>query len=191
MAIFKNSLSKKGIWYIFSVCAFPVHVWTIILFLRDYSWISERTNAGDAIGVGSYGLLIALVESLFVFIVVYGINFVLSKFYSELKRIGIISILVLVTMTWAILGQLYFLLEINLPSSILRVMMVGGHPLWVLYGSLIALTSLSLALPLYFQLKSTKIQNVLFSFVDRLATLTGLYLFLDFCGLVIVIIRNV
>ena len=61
--------SKQGLWNLFLICAFPLHVWTIILAFRDFSWVTERTNSWDALGVVSYGLIFALIESVAVFLV--------------------------------------------------------------------------------------------------------------------------
>jgi len=45
---------------LFLISAFPLHVWTLLLAFRDFSWLTERTNLWDAIGVLSYGLIYAL-----------------------------------------------------------------------------------------------------------------------------------
>src|SRR3972149_6026554 len=47
--------SKKGLWTLFLMCAFPLHVWAFILSFMDFSWVAERTNTWDALGVISYG----------------------------------------------------------------------------------------------------------------------------------------
>jgi hypothetical protein len=61
---------KKGLWLLFSATAFLIHVWAILLIFQDLSWLAERTNMWDAIGVGAYGLVLALVESVFLFLIV-------------------------------------------------------------------------------------------------------------------------
>src|SRR5512143_2388513 len=59
--------SRQGLWSLFLMCALPLHAWTLILAFRDLSWLTDRTNAWDAVGVLSYGLLFALVESVLLF----------------------------------------------------------------------------------------------------------------------------
>ena len=61
--------SRQGLWFLFLISAFPIHFWTLILVFRDISWLTERTNAWDAIGVASYGMVFAFVESVVIFLV--------------------------------------------------------------------------------------------------------------------------
>ena len=59
--------TRQGLWSLFLMCAFPLHAWTLILAFRDISWLTDRTNAWDAVGVTSYGLVFAFVESMVLF----------------------------------------------------------------------------------------------------------------------------
>ena len=190
MGIFKNRFSKNGFWLLLSTCAFPIHVWTLILFFRDFSWVSERTNSWDAIGVGSYGLLIAFIESLFVFFIAVGLSFFLPNKWSEDKRTSIIGMVVLLVAFWAIIGQLYFLMEVQIPVRFLQVVARNSHPLWILYGIVLVFIGTTLALPGYILYRSVKAQKNIIDLFDRLSTLAFLYFFLDICGLVVVAIRN-
>ena len=61
--------SRQGLWSLFLTCAFPLHFWTLILVFRDISWLTDRTNAWDAIGVASYGMIFAFTESVVIFLV--------------------------------------------------------------------------------------------------------------------------
>ena len=54
--------TRQGLWTLFLMCALPLHIWTLILAFRDLPWLTDRTNAWDAFGVMSYGLIFALVE---------------------------------------------------------------------------------------------------------------------------------
>jgi len=187
----KKGLSKRSLWLLFSVCAFPVHVWTFILFFRDFSWISERTNSWDAIGVGGYGLLIAFVESVFVFLLAFTLSYLLPKKWSDCKKVAIIGILVLLIAIWAIIGQLYFLTGFRFPVSWLTAIALNPHPLWIVYGCLLAIVVPSVFFPIYGIYKNEEIGIRLSHSFESLTSLTSLYLFLDVVGLFIVIIRNV
>ena len=57
----------RDLWKLFSNAGVLTHIWTFILFLRDFSWLNERTNVWDAFAVGAYGLVTAFIESIFVF----------------------------------------------------------------------------------------------------------------------------
>lgn len=191
MDIFKKRFSRKGLWTVFAVGAFPLHVWTLVLFFRDYSWIAERTNSWDAIGVGSYGLLIAFVESIFVFFIASALRFVLPVCWVEDQWVTLIGILLIYCEVWTILGQLYYLMDLSLPIKLLNFLTSQAHPLWFLYGGMLVAVGLPLMLTIHFQIRNPKFRSGLYLFFDRVALLTSLYLFLDFLGLVIVLLRNV
>ena len=119
--------SRQGLWTLFLVCAFPFHLWTIILAFRDFSWVAERTNAWDAIGVAAYGMLFALFEGLVVFLVAVLLGFLVPRIWNE-KRIALLSVLVLITALWAMMGQLYFLWNIPFPEGLIRFLAGSDHP---------------------------------------------------------------
>jgi hypothetical protein len=183
--------SKQGLWSLFLICAFPLHVWTIILAFRDFSWVTERTNSWDAIGVVSYGLIFAFVESLLVFLVATLLGFFISKKWDENRRIVLMGMLVVLTSLWAIIGYLYFMLHVSLPGGTILFMAGLAHPLRFLYAVSMALVGLTIALPAYFILRSEKFFKGMQALFERLSLLTQFYLFFDVVGLVIVIIRNV
>jgi len=182
--------SKFGLWQLFTAIAFPLHIWAIVLILMDISWIAERTNYWDAIGVASYGLMFALFESLLFFGILVLIGFIFPKSWNESKRITLLGSLILLTTIWAMLGQLYFLLEISLPVGIIQFLASQAHPLWILYATLLILVAPTVMLVAYFAAYSEKFQRAFLTLIDRLSPLMGLYLFLDVVGIVIVIIRN-
>ena len=189
MAIF-NRYSRSGLWLLFLSTAFPIHLWTIILVLRDFSWVAERTNAWDAVGVAAYGMMFAFVESVFAFAIVVLVGFVLPKQWDEKKRISFLGLLVFLVALWAIIGQLYFLLNIDLPSGLIMFLVGSGHPLRWIYAGLFILVSLTLVVPVYFFIRSEKVYRSIYNFIDRLAVLSAIYLVFDGISLVVILIRN-
>ena len=183
--------SKQGLWFLFLICAFPLHVWTIILAFRDFSWVTERTNSWDAIGVISYGLIFAFVESIFVFLVAVLLGFFVSKKWNEDRRIALIGLMVLITSLWAVLGYLYFMQNVSFPGETILFMASLAHPLRFLYAVSLALVIPTVVLPAFLVLRSEKFLQGLQGFFERLSLLTQFYLVFDFVGLVIVIIRNI
>ena len=183
--------SKQGLWSLFLICAFPLHVWTIILAFRDFSWVTERTNSWDALGVVSYGLIFAFIESVVVFLITILLGFLTSKKWSEDRRIALMGILVFVASLWAMVSYLYFLLGVSIPGEAILFLANLAHPLRFLYVVSLILIIPTVALPAYFVLKSEKFLKGVQGFFERLSLLTLFYLFFDFVGLVIVIIRNV
>lgn len=189
MAIF-NRYSRSGLWLLFLTTAFPIHLWTIILVLRDFSWVAERTNAWDAVGVAAYGMLFAFIECVFVFAIVVLVGFVLPKQWGEKKRIAFLSLLVFLVALWAIVGQLYFLWNLNLPPALTMFLAGSAHPLRWLYAGLFVLVSLTVVVPVYIFIRSEKVSSSIYNIVDRIAVLSAIYLVFDGIGLVIILIRN-
>lgn len=183
--------TKSGLWTLFLICAFPLHIWTFILAFRDFSWVSERTNSWDAVGVVSYGLLFAFIESLVVFLVASLMGFLVSKKWEEKQRITLLGTLVTIASLWAIAGYLFFMLNASVPSGFILFASGLAHPLRFLYAVALVLVGITVTIPVFFILRSKKFMQGLQGLFERLSLLTMFYLFFDFVGLVIVIVRNV
>lgn len=173
------------------MCAFPIHAWAILLAFRDISWVAERSNMWDAIGVFSYGLIFAFVESLIIFLVAVLFGFLVSRFWNQDRRVILLGILILVDALWSALCQYYVLGGLSLPGGVNRFFVLSGHPVRMLYAVVIPVVSLSVVLPTYLILKSDKGFKFFQDVADRITLLTFFYLFLDFIGLIIIVIRNI
>jgi hypothetical protein len=186
----KKYYSRKSLWTLFLMAAFFPHVWTIILVFRDFSWITERNNTWDALGNGAYGLMYALVESLFVFAAALLLGLLISPKWDEKRRVTLLSVLILLTALGSIVGQLYFLFEWQEPGFLIRALIATGRPLVFLYLLSLAVITPLIALPVYLILKVDRFRGVMNEVIDRLSLLTSLYLVLDVIGLALVLIRN-
>jgi len=176
---------------LFLTCAFPLHAWTIILVLRDVSWVSERTNVWDAIGLGAYALIFAFVESLIVFGVFALFGFLTPIQWTVDKRIAFLSLIVLILSAWGIISQLLFLWNVSLPASAIQFLAQSGHPVRIMYAASLAIVLPSVGVPVYFFLRSDRLFHSIQDLSERLSLLTVLYLFFDLAGLVIILIRNI
>lgn len=183
--------SKQGLWSLFLICAFPLHVWTLILAFRDFSWVAERTNSWDAVGVISYGLLFAFIESVVVFLVAIALGFLISKKWGEDRRNALLGMLVLITSLWAMVNYLFFLAPISIPGETINFIARLAHPLRFIYAFSLAVVGPTILFPTYFILRSGKFLQGVRGLFERLSLLTLFYLFFDFVGLIIVIVRNV
>ena len=181
----------RGLWSLFLMCALPLHAWTLVLAFRDLSWLTERTNAWDAVGVLSYGLLFALVESMLLFVVAALLGWLLPRGWEPERRIGVLSVLVLVLAVWAMLGQLYFLLNVRLPAGLIAALVRSQHPLWLMYTVVPAVVGLSFALPVWAVMRAGRGVPALVGVIERLGLLAMFYLAFDAAALVIVVIRNI
>ena len=182
--------SKQGLWSLFLICAFPLHLWTLILAFRDISWVTERTNAWDAIGVVSYGLIFAFVESVVIFLIFALLGLLTPKQWESDRRITFLAFLVLITSVWGMIGQLLFLWNVSLPEQAIEFLRRSNHPLRIMYAACLIVVTPTVLLPAYSFIRSKKAVTVMQNLMERLALLTSFYLFFDVLGLIIIIIRN-
>lgn len=187
---FTQRYSKQGLWSLFLMCAFPLHFWTLILVFRDIQWMTERTNFWDALGVASYAMVFAFLESLLLFLILTLLGFLIPTQWTRETRIALLAVLFLILSVWAMLSQLYFLAAVQTPGWFIFLMARTGHPVRILYALALILVTPTLALPAWFALRSEKFLKSVNSLIERLSLLSGLYLFFDVVGLIIVIIRN-
>lgn len=195
MATFRERLraygfSRSGLWTLFLMAAFPTHVWTLVLVMRDFSWVSQRTNIWDAFGVSAYGLLIALAESLFVLGVILVLNILVPPQWEEKRRIALLFVIILLAALWSIGDQLCFMLGIPFPAPLVDLVAGISHPVRVLYAFYFLLATLSVALPVWWVSRSKKVQAVVQAAIERLSPLSAFYLLFDVVALVIVVVRN-
>lgn len=183
--------TRQGLWSLFLMCAFPLHAWTLILAFRDISWLTERTNAWDAVGVVSYGLVFAFVESLLFFAVMALLGYLVPGRWDADWRVALLTVLALVASLWAMLEQLFFLIGTGWPGWFVSFLVSSGHPARVFIALLVGVVGLTVLLPVVFVVRSERAYRAVRGLIDRLSILTIFYLVLDVVGLVIVIVRNI
>lgn len=186
-----NRYTKQGLWSLFLMCVFPFHLWTLILVFRDMSWIIKRTNVWDAIGNGSYAMIYAFIESLVIFCVLALLGLITPKQWDVNKRVAFMTVLLFTTAIWGMVSQLLYIWNIWLPAPMVQFIADTGRPVVMLYILSLAIVVPTVALPVYIFVKSKKALPSTLDLMDRLSTLSMLYLFFDLIGLVIVIIRNI
>jgi hypothetical protein len=189
-AFITQQYSRQGLWSLFLTCAFPFHFWTLILVFRDISWLTERTNAWDAIGVASYGMIFAFAESVVVFLVIASLGFLTPKHWETDRRIAFLGLLILITSVWGMIAQLLFLWNIFLPAQAIQFLRSSSHPLRIIYAACLVVVTLTVLLPVYAFIRSNEAIIFMQNLMERLSLLTIFYLFFDLLGLIIVIIRN-
>jgi hypothetical protein len=186
-----NYYSKQGLWSLFLICAFPLHFWTIILIFNDAAWIAKRSTAWDSVGVASYGLVFGFIESWLLFFMTGLLGFLISTKWNEERRVAVMSALVAVLSLWAMIGQLYFFLNTPLPESWVLFFASVGHPLRFLYGAVFVLVLPTVTIPTMLLLKFEKPLKFVSAAIEKITLLVTFYLFFDFIGLIILIVRNV
>jgi hypothetical protein len=182
--------TRGGLWSLFLMCALPQHAWTLIMAFRDLDWLTERTNAWDAIGVLSYGLLFALVESALLFLVALLLGLIVPRGWEPERRTTLLGSLVLVLSFWAIVSQWFFVAEVQLPEGLVGWLAANPHPLWVIYAVMLAATLASFLLPAWAVVRQGRGLRWLGGVMERLGLLATLYLVFDVAAVAIVVIRN-
>jgi hypothetical protein len=179
MEITRNKWSARAEYFqLFLMCAFPIHVWAYINLLNDMPAIQLQMGFWRILGVAAYVLDFALLESLFVFGLIFIVSFILPERLFELKLVQIESIIVLTTSISVIFIQLYDHWEINSLT----------YADWIALWALIGLSIFIIAA--YWLNRNQRAQVIFQSGVERLAILSLVYISLDILGLIVIIIRN-
>ena len=185
-----SQYSRQGLWTLFLMCAFPLHFWTLLLAFRDISWVSERTNIWDAIGVVSYGLFFAFLESVAIFVIVALLGLLLPKKWDLNRRISLLAFLILITAVWAMISQLLFIWNVSLPAGAIEYLRNSDHPVRITYAVLLMVITPTVLLPAYSLVRTSKAVVVMQNLMERLSLLTMFYLFFDALGVIVILVRN-
>ena len=180
-----------SLFQLFSVCAFPIHLWSLVMAFRDLAWVSARTSLWDGLGLISYALFVALFETLVCFAFLLLLGFLVPASWQMEKRLALPATHFLVLACWSILLKVFGLFGSPFPPAFLRFVASSGHPLWVLWGIILPLAVISMVLPFISILRSADLARRLAGFFDRLTVLAAFYLILDVAALVIILIRNI
>jgi len=172
------------------LCAFPIHAWALLMGFRDFSWVALRTNVWDALGLLSYSVTFALVETFGIFLILVLVGFLIPNSLGIEKRLALLGTAFLIVAIWSIAGQVYSGMRYPLPIWFLEFLGRTGHPLRLLWGIVFLLTTFSVAVPLLLIARQDKFKNTVVEFFDRISTISALYVFLDLVGIVIIAIRN-
>jgi len=183
--------NKQGLWLLFLMCVFPQHLWTLIFAFRDISWLISRTNLWDAIGNTSYGMIYAFFESLLIFCVLVLVGFFTPSRWEVNRRVAFLTLLLFITSIWGMVTQLLYVWNIWLPFPVMQFIASTGRPLLMLYLLSLAIVVPTVSFPVFTFVRRDKTLASLLDVMDRLTTLSMLYLFFDGIGLIIVVIRNI
>jgi len=178
--LLKRLPTKEQLITVFWVCVFPIHVWSIFNFLRGIPSYIKWINVWEIIGVFAYTQVFALLESIFLLVLIVILAFFIPhKFFME-KFVSQSSILILVVSIWVVFVHYQLELQSLFPSIDPRILL--GFWLTSLF---ITLISLSLLVR-----RSPRIEERLINIIQKLSILSMFYLFMDALSLVIIITRN-
>ena len=188
----KQRFTRQNLFSFFMVCAFPFHLWTIIMLIRDSSWITERSGTDSFIGVASLSMIYALVESLLFFLLLLVLSLLIPWNWPAKKVYALLGFIALWIPIWDIAVQVYRAVDLANPDFLARWLISTHHPIRYSYPlfALIVLVVISLtALGIWLSSFKPKFQHGLTNVLERLAVLSALYLVLDLVGVVVLVIR--
>jgi hypothetical protein len=187
----KSQFKRSDLLKLFLTTAFPLHVWTIVMALRDIGWVAEGRTISGAIGFSAYVLLYTLFESLLLWGFLLLLGLLISRKWSKGQRLSALGSVAILLAGWSILEQIILVLYLDKMINFLgRFAFLAASP-WIGIAALGLLVTASFALPLFLVLRSPKLSNKLNAFFDRLNLLSGMYLFFDAVAIIIIIIRNI
>lgn len=168
----KDKFTKAELFQIFAFCTFLVNIWAIInIFTHIPSWLLYM-DIWDFVGTISYNLSIALVDGVFLFLLVLVIGVVIpNKFIGDRFQVfanGIALIISLLVMSLNFYPKLYF------EKKLILLIFTANSAAYYL-------------LVTYFE----KVRGGLNFVFARLSILAYLYLGLNGLAVLIVVIRNV
>ncbi len=190
LSFLTRGYTKKSLYQLFMLCAFPIHVWAFLMAFRDFGWVAERTNVWDALGLLSYAMAFAMLESIGVFLIVVLLGLLVPSEWGADKRLALLGILFLIVCLWAILGQMYSIAGYPVPKWVVNFLVWTEHPLRMLWGGAFLLAVVSAALPALWILKREKAKGMIIDMFDRISLLSAIYVFFDLVGIIIIAIRN-
>lgn len=170
----KHTLSRQSILNLFLICIFPIHFWSILIFLQHVSWLGKYGN-GIVFGIFSYFLLIALLESIGVFLLVFIVERLLHFNFPETIKLAFLGLT-----AWSICIGMMMAQFINLGD-------LDQKALWLLVVIFISL----LILLIYRLLKIQTFANLAEDILGRVVVLSALFLGLDLLALSNILIRNI
>jgi MFS family permease len=135
-------------------------------------------------------MIYAFAESVVIFCVVAMLGLIIPKHWEVDRRVAFLSLLVLITATWAMIGQLLFIWNVSLPPLLMQLVVQSDHPLRVLYTISLVIVIPTVVLPVLSFVRSQKTFASMKDLMERLSLLCMVYLFFDLAGLIIVLIRN-
>lgn len=161
------------------------------MVFRDVNWVAERTTSWDALGFSGYALFYTLIESLLLFGFIALLSLLVPKFWNKTLRFAILSLAAFILAGWSIMEQLVLIIFWGKLRELGATLpFLSGSP-WTAQLIAAGLVSISFAVPLLLIRKHPKLQKGAYALLERLTLLSGLYLFLDAIGIMIIIIRNI
>jgi hypothetical protein len=176
LAIFRNRFPpRQEVLQVYTIISVPINIWAMIAVLRVVpSWILSM-SIWEMIGVMAYPLAFALIESLFIFAILWILAVILPSSVYRARFVSQSTIIALLAATWGIIMQLW--------GQQLRLWTANRFVGIIILGVLIIVLS-------FLNAHSEKSQKTLTMIAERLTILGIFYFIIDIFFLIIVIVNN-
>jgi hypothetical protein len=177
-ALKKRLASREDLLRLFTVCVFPVHVWAYINFFYNAPSLLLRMNTWEIIAVLAYILAFAFIECaiIFLMLVMISIIFPIGWFTNKLVAKGTAIVLIIF---FCFIPIHYYQ---NFKTIFVPYRVWAG--LWIILGIVaVILTNRVIQ-------RNEVVENRLINLVERIITLSVIFIFLDFLAIVLVLFRN-
>ena len=186
----KKIYSLNILFQLFMVFVFPFHIWSFLMAFRDFDWVAKRTEIWDAIGLVSYALVFALVETMGFFVLMLLLGLLVPKSWQDEKRIALVGTLGMAIATWAILYEAYYLFDSPIPAILITLCAYISHPLRVLWAGATLVVVLSIGIPVFLIVRFDRAKKFTVEIFDRIILVSTIYLLFDIAGIIVILIRN-
>jgi hypothetical protein len=192
---FQDRYSWGILYRLFAICAFPIHLWAILMVFNDVGWISGRTGVFDTIGYAAYVLLFSLVESLVVFLAVLALSAAASLAWPREKLYAASGGLYLNVALAGGITQVYLFykdLHPDLDNLIMEALPFNDPRLdrWAILLSVGLAVFLPLLLQVISIIRSERFTTRMNDFLEKIVVLSSIYLGLDALALLLILLRN-
>jgi hypothetical protein len=168
--------STQNLTLVFSTCAFPIYVWSILHVLYQVpAWVMQL-NTWDLIGLIAYTQAFALIETIVVFFMLVLLSAILPAWFLRDRFVAQASMIILLSSAWSIV--LFYNTEIiNRATRKTLVFWFAAYlaSIGVFY------------VPIQ---RCKKLEALIRSIVERLQVLSFVYVTVGFLSVIIVILRN-
>jgi hypothetical protein len=176
-AIKKRLASREDLLRLFAVCVFPVHVWAYVTFFYELPSLLLRNNLSDIIGVLSYILAFAFIESVLLFIAILLMAIVLPSQWIGDRLVAVGIIIVFAAVLCAIpIHRFQFFRVFNISYSV-----------WIFLWTLLALIIIVLVIRVIQRNKS--LEDRVTDLGERITILSILFLLIDVLVIIRLIVR--
>ncbi len=185
--------TKTGLWRLFLLVALPIHLWAMLMALRDIEAMTRRSSFYDALGFFAYILLIALAESVLTYVVIVLLGGLLPRRWSVRQRVLSSSLLSMGIAFWIILYQLNYWSDYK-KGFILNFILHSNHILR--YGSVIitvgtVLILASIIVPIILVDRFPRFVDWYDRLAERFTLLSSVYIIMDILAVFLVLYRNI